>query len=202
MKKLMCLLFLSLFAASTYAQNYSGSVTSLGGGISLVSKSERETGYNLFFNYGRIVNKNFGFRFELAYHSAPFSAETTLTTPFDRTIKTDGNDYGISLKGEIIIGKFNDQARYLYYGIAGIGYDISGTGGDTKIEGHLLYNESGESSWAVGPYYNPVLVLGGGIGYRISGKTAFVLEIKMESIQDYQYYPIRLGLTFLPSISE
>lgn len=202
MKKFILINIFLLLSNFCLAQNYSGSTTSLGGGIALGSESGRGTGYDLFFNYGHVVNKNFGFSFELAYHQVSFSSETKLTSPFNRIITTEGDDHGVSLKFECMIGKFNDERRYLYYGIVGLGYDISGTSGETKIDGQLLNNESSESSWAVGPYYNAVLVLGSGVGYRISRKAAFTLEVKMENIENYNYYPIRLGLTFLPAISE
>lgn len=220
MKKIFLHIFCyTMLGMTLLAQDFSGSMTSFGGGLYIPSAAEKSIGFNLFFNYGGAFNKNLALRGELVYHNIPFSTETSFNRmvldysgpyPILRdqsvNIKTDGSDYGITAKCDLLIGNFTDPIKLIYYGTFGIGFDISGGIGDVDVTYNptleLSYGDEINNSYSSGPDYNFSFGLGGGVGYRISEIATIVCELRMEVIQDFQYFPIRIGFTFLPPISE
>lgn len=196
MKTLALLLIFPLFVSMQLsAQDLSGSIVSFGGGPSFPSKSGSSTGINVFFNYGRIITGNFGLRGDLQYHNFSFSSETDPSVPIHT--KTEGSDFGITLGFEALGGNFNSPSKLLFYGVFGLGIDLGGGSGTIKSS-----NTNTSSSFSSGPDFNIAMGIGGAAGYRISSKGVLTFELKYEVISNNGYLPVRVGLTFLPSIGE
>lgn len=197
-----------------YSQDFSGSMVSFGGGPSFPSKSGGSTGFNLFFSYGRILNKNIGIRGDLMLNrfTSSSSAEMSMalvptggSIPVIQTVRTEteSSEAPVGLKLDALIGNFNNASRMVYFGTFGLGFGNASWSVDQRFNIPAGYSMPWNvSRGASGSDFSFSFGMGGAFGYRISRKTAVMCEASMETLKDITHFPVRFGFTFLPSLAQ
>ncbi len=182
------------------AGEMSGSLTSFGGGPAFASGDSIGTGFNVFFNYGGVVNEYVAMRGGITFYSFSVENKTDLQLPIGR-ITTDfsGTTFGGGLRLDILGGSFSLANKFLAYGIFGLGLNVGGGRGDFSSSVTIVSRTTTSS----GPANSNAEVkaafrIGAGGGYRISQSVAVIMEIKYEIIDKFKYMPLRIGFSFLP----
>ncbi len=183
------------------AGEMSGSLTSFGGGPAFASGDSIGTGFNLFFNYGGVVNEYVAMRGEITYYS--FSVETkydVAPAPGSRFVSSyDGTKFGGGLRLDLLGGSFSLADKFLAYGILGFGVNVVGGSGDFKSTVTFGGTSKSDSkSVRDNAEVSAAVRIGAGGGYRFSKSIAIIVEIKYEIIDKFKYVPLRIGFSFLP----
>lgn len=181
---------LLLFVSSLSAQN--NIFTSFGVGLTVpISdfESSYKTGLNLGANAGMTIDKMFGGRVDLQYHSLPYKNSSIGSIEFTGdafTIVTFGADVVIS-----DFGKIKKKDVIIPYGFAGLSY-LYAKAGDFKYGGLTITTES-ESKLALG--------IGGGALYKFSENIGISAELKYSVTlggEQVNYIPLRVSLSYIP----
>src|SRR5437867_8021922 len=175
-----------LFNTASYSQ--SGFIASFGAGLVTPTgtlSDDNIMGFNINGSTGYQFNSNIAGRMDFQYNSFSIDAARFPGA-------TGGRLSIVSVKADILAGKFDKLSKVNPYGLAGLGYFMSSRG-EMTYNGYL-YPSSSSNDFGMG--------VGGGIMYNISPKTSLYGEVQYNNIfasgGNITFVPLRAGIIIRP----
>ena len=177
------IILLVFFTSDSHSQT--GFIGSVSTGISIPTgnlSNSYSAGFNLSGNGGYIFNKNLGARGDLSFNSFGLNLPGY----------TGGAFHIVSLKADLLAGKFDKLSSIMPYGVVGIGlYMLSES--DYTYQG-FTNSVPSETDFGMG--------LGGGAAYKVSHNISIFGEVQYNVVftsgSSTTYIPFRVGAMIRP----